>query len=127
MYFINEEHEANYQLLMGLYELKNQEDVQYQASLYIAALPEIFNKLPETIVPEDRSTPLVHFLNWDEEKEEHEVSHPGLTGSTRRLVEYGMSLYNGFPCDMDSLAGSATSHDYPHAIIEAFKIRARIA
>lgn len=126
MYFINDQHEQNYHYLMGIYKLKPNQDVQYQSNLYISALPEIFKIFPEEIIPDGGGTPLIHCLVWDEELERREVSHAALTGSTMRLVEYGMSLYNGFPCDMNMLAGSATSHGYPEAIIQAFKIRARI-
>ena len=61
-------------------------------------------------------------MEYNEQEEKMIPSHPGLTGSTRWLVQAGFSLYNGNPCDLDH----SNSPEFALVFIEAFKIRNKI-
>ncbi|MFE7064525.1 hypothetical protein ACFVAD_20530 [Sutcliffiella sp. NPDC057660] len=121
MYFVNEVHQENYERLMHRYRLTPGKDIQYESSIYIAAYPEIYT---EKMYEEDNS-PLYAHMRWNEEKEMHIVSSPELTGSTRRMVEVGLSLYNGYPVELDDVFGSITNMELQDVVFQAMKIRAR--
>ena len=87
---------------MGMYELTRGEDVQYESNIYIAAYPEIFKCLDINMI-KTSSGPLFMVTKWDEEEGKHVVSAAALTGSTKRLVEVGLSLYNGYEIGLDDV------------------------
>ncbi|MCM3444737.1 hypothetical protein [Metabacillus halosaccharovorans] len=75
--------------------MTNGEDVLYESNIYIAAYPGIFKCLNINMI-ETSSGPLFMVTKWNEEEGRHVVSAAALTGSTKRLVEVGLSLYNGY-------------------------------
>ncbi|HFJ9332377.1 TPA: hypothetical protein ACGW5B_005888 [Bacillus paranthracis] len=90
MFFVDKEHEVNFDKMMDLYDLSIGQDVEYESAIYIAAHPEIFkcydlNKL------DTEFGPLGCLL-----KDENVHNIGALTGTTRSLVEVGQSLYNGY-------------------------------
>jgi hypothetical protein len=89
MFFIDKEHENNFNKMMDLYDLSVGQDVEYESAIYVAAHPEVFkcydlNKL------DIEFGPLGCLLNGDDT---HDVG--ALTGTTRALVEMGHALYGG--------------------------------
>lgn len=124
MYFINHEHESNYIELASMYKTRFKEgkiDFQYLPNIYIASTPGLF-ELINLYQLDLSSGPLFHLMSWNDEEEKHEPSHPGLTGSTKRLVEIGSSLYNGYPADLDY----TFSEEFANVIIQAIKIRSKL-
>ncbi|HHB1940074.1 TPA: hypothetical protein ACOQ43_000512 [Bacillus cereus] len=124
MHFANAEHKENYDCLMGMYELTRGEDVQYESNIYIAAYPEIFKCLDINMI-KTSSGPLFMVTKWDEEEGKHVVSAAALTGSTKRLVEVGLSLYNGYEIGLDDVFGSIVSDELIDIFFQSCKIRAR--
>lgn len=117
MYFTNRQHQDNFMLL--LYKNRSRKsDKQYLVNYYVAAVPEIFDLLDlsdnETIL-----NPLYFLMEWDDEEKCHIPSAPGLTGTTRYLLEIGLSLFNGHKCDLDY----SLSEDFAQVVIQACKIR----
>lgn len=121
MYFVDDTHEENYYRLMEKYHLQQGEDIQYESSIYIAAHPDIFSKKMLNV----RNSPLYAHMEWNEEKDRLVVTSPELTGSTRRMVEVGLSLYNGYSVGLDDVFGSVSSEELQDVIFQAIKIRAR--
>ncbi|MFC4182372.1 hypothetical protein [Saccharococcus thermophilus] len=120
MYFLNEDHKKNYWYLMNLYGLKQGEDVEYEASIYIAAYPEIFKCFVEKISTE--FGPLV-YLSSEETAVEYGHNYGALTGTTRRLVGFGMSLYNGFPVSLADV--SMLGEEELNVLMQAIAIRSK--
>ncbi|PFW72155.1 hypothetical protein COL23_25735 [Priestia aryabhattai] len=121
-YFIDDEHKKNYEALMAQFDLQMFEDCQYESSIFIAAIPILHDLLPKSISTE--TSPLFELMEWDENEGKHLPSHPGLTGTSRRLLEVGLSLYNGYPIGLDDVLASVISQEYIEAIFQAIKIRA---
>lgn len=120
-YFITEQHEQNYAELMVFYGLEPLERMQEEAAIYIAAIEDLYDLIGE---PKDKyGCPLFELMEWNEKEEKHEPAHGGLTGTSRRLLEVGLSLYNGYPIGLDEVLGSVTSREYIEALIQAIKIR----
>lgn len=71
------------------------------------------------------SGPLFMVTKWDEEEGKHVVSAAALTGSTKRLVEVGLSLYNGYEIGLDDVFGSIVSDELIDIFFQSCKIRAR--
>ncbi|MFC5602455.1 hypothetical protein [Sporosarcina koreensis] len=125
MYFIDQEHKGNYEWMMERMKLISNQDVQFESTVYIGAIPDIFRKLDKfKMKPSD--SPLWQLTEWDEEKGEHKFTHPALTGSTRRMCEFAVSLFNGYPVGLDEVLGSVTSEKFRKSLVQAFKIRAQI-
>lgn len=122
MYFANTEHKENYDYLMGLYRLEPGENAEYEASIYIAAYPSVFDCYNKENISTEFG-PLV-FLNDEELAEEYGHNFGALTGTTRRLVAFGMSLYNGFPVSLSDVFASLEEEEF-NVLIQAIKIRAR--
>lgn len=118
MYFIDEEHEQNWFYLYGYYT-NAANSRQYQANLYLAAVPDLHRLLKPELIQKERGTPLAQLMDYDERKGELIPSHPGLTSGTILLLEVAMSLFNGHSCSLDA----APSADYAKAIVQAVKIR----
>jgi hypothetical protein len=123
MNFVDDEHEENYYRLMEKYHLTPGDDIQYESSIYIAAHPDIF--IDEMVTNKEEGSPLGKLMEWNEEEEKLEPSAPSLTGTTRRMVEVGMSLYNGYPIGLDEVLGSVVSEELQDVLFQAIKIRAR--
>lgn len=123
MYFINEKHRGNYKLLMDKYHLTPEKDVQYESNIYIAAFPEIFEAID--LAKLEHSSPLFPLTKWDEEEGKHIFTAPGLTGSTRRMCELALSLYNGYPVSLDEIFGSVVKQELLSVLFQAMKIRAK--
>ncbi|PGT79158.1 hypothetical protein [Bacillus sp. AFS040349] len=123
MYFTNAEHKGNYEFLMGMYELTSGEDVQYESNIYVAAYPGIFKCLDINTI-ETSSGPLFMVTKWNDEESRHVVSAAALTGSTKRLVEVGLSLYNGYEIGLDDVFGSFASDELIDMFFQACRIRA---
>lgn len=122
MFFADKEHKHNYQRLMEKYELKSGDDSQYEASIYIAAHPDIFN---ENMFNYSVS-PLYAHIKWDEELGRDIISSHELTDATRKMVEVGLSIYNGyrFKIGLDDVFGSIASNELLDVIFQAMNIRA---
>lgn len=125
MYFTNEEHKENYEKLMAHYRLRPGQDVQYESSIYICAVPELFDCFDSVESIDTGAAPAFELMEWDDEKEKHVPSAPGLTGSTRRMLEFGVSCYTGYEISMDDVLGSVVSEDLFNALIQAMRIRSR--
>lgn len=117
MYFIDDKHEAIFSNLLSYYDEKGN-DPQYRANIYIASIPEIF-KLTERNQYYQGEAPLLLLSKYSEEKNKLIAYHEGLTGSTRKLVEIGLSLLNGNEVSLDFTYGEETSQ----AVLQAMKIR----
>ncbi len=122
MYFINEEHEKNQKRLQARFA-RSTGDKQYEANIYIASVPEIFKCFPEDL-GQIEDSPLSHLVEFSEVHEKLIPSHPALTGSTREMVEFGMSLFNGHPVSLDGLLGSLGDDTFFDVLVQAMKIRA---
>lgn len=117
MYFASVGHRKNYMLLMNLYKLKKNQDVEYEANIYIAAYPDIFKCF--ILEKLDLSFgPLTVFLG---EKEFHNTG--ALTGTTIRMINLGMSLYNGHEIGLNEIIGSINNDEVFNVCIEAIRIR----
>ncbi|GAB3808753.1 hypothetical protein [Virgibacillus kimchii] len=124
MYFINDEHQSNFQELMLRYEVFG-EDMQYKPGIYAAAIPEIFKCLGDINKLNTANSPLLKLMHYNEENDTFGPSHPGLTGTTAAIVEFGMSCYNSYLIGIDSILGSVMSEEYFYVIIQMLKIRAK--
>lgn len=117
MYFIDDEHEANFSSLLTFYEKKGN-DPQYKANIYIASIPDIYRLIDKNEIHSNGGP--VNFLTDYSEKEKKLIpNHEGLTGSTYKLVEIGLSLFNGNDVSLDFNYGEETSK----AVLQAIKIR----
>ncbi|MEK0086177.1 hypothetical protein [Benzoatithermus flavus] len=120
MYFANDEHKENYNYLMGLYRLKPGDDVEYEASIYIASYPQIFKCFGEIST---EFGPLSYLLD-EELAQEGNHNIGALTGTTRRMVACGMSLYNGLEVSLSDIFSTLGEEEF-NVLIQAIKIRAR--
>ncbi|MBH0159638.1 hypothetical protein [Fictibacillus sp. 26RED30] len=118
MYFYNDLHEKNFYIL----NLKFPGGIQYEASNYIAAFPEIFNAINYKDVDYSMS-PLFALTSWNEDEERHEFTAAQLTGTTKQMCELGLSLYNGYPSDLDYLFSVVKCEELIRVIFQAMKIR----
>lgn len=117
MYFIDDEHESNFSNLLSFYE-KKVNDPQYKANIYVASIPNIYNLINKNEI-HSGGGPL-NFLTAYSEKEKKLIPiHEGLTGSTYKLVEIGLSLFNGNEVSLDFNYGEETNK----AVLQAIKIR----
>lgn len=127
MYFINDEHQYNYERFMSHYGLGQGVNGQYESQIYIAAIPDIFKCFDQIEkIDVNDGGPLYLLADWSEEKETFSLSHPALTGATTRLTEVGLSLYNGHPIGLDDVFGSVVQEDLLKALFQAMKIRGGI-
>ena len=117
MYFMEDEHEANFSSLVTFFERKGT-DPQYRANLYIASIPDIYRLIDKTEI-HSGGGPLALLTEYSEDKEKLIPTHEGLTGSTRKLVEVGLSLFNGNEVSLDFSYGDETNN----AVLQAMKIR----
>lgn len=93
MYFIDQEHQRNFDALADFYE-KKQTDIHYRSSIYIASVPDIYQLLD---LKSPEFGPLISLSTYDDEKKMRIPSAAGLTGSTSHLVRIGLSLFRGDP------------------------------
>lgn len=102
MYFVNEQHEANYNQLVARYRAER--DVEYRVACYIVAVPEIWSKhggntgerpFDWTFAPGD-----------DDDNVQRSEGYGWLSGGYRRLVDLGMNLYNSSEFDLCSGLGN---------------------
>lgn len=119
MYFMEDEHEANFSSLVIFFERKG-DDPQYRANLYIASIPDIYRLIDKTEI-HSGGGPLALLTDYSEDKGKLIPKHGGLTGSTRKLVEVGLSLFNGNEVSLDFSYGNETNN----AVLQAMKIRFR--
>lgn len=120
MYFADNEHAQNYEVLMELYDLTPGSDRQYEANIYIAAYPAIFKGLNIDKIETHIGGPL-NFLLLDEFSEGHRPQV--LTGSTTQLAKAGQSLYNSYKISLDDLFGSITNEEMLSVFLQACRIR----
>ncbi|MCI2253593.1 hypothetical protein L2D08_04370 [Domibacillus sp. PGB-M46] len=123
MYFSNVEHKNNFHLLMAKYNLELGEDAEYECNLYLCSYPKIFNCIEDINNIDLSRSPLYEFTYWDIEREKYVVSAPELTGSTRRMVEIGLSCYNSFPVGLDDAFGSINDEELIKIVFTTMKIR----
>ncbi|MBA2176851.1 hypothetical protein H0266_18385 [Halobacillus locisalis] len=123
MYFTSEEHNSNLNTLLSQFNRTFGKDPQYDANYYIAAVPEIFNCFPDDL-SEVGDNPLFYLMSYDEENDVLIPATAGLTGSTNRMVEFGMSLFNGHLVSLDDVLGSVASEHLIKTLVQAFYIRA---
>ena len=119
LYFQNDEHKNNFRFLMDKYHLRKG-NLEYESSIYVAALPVIFKCLKDNGTINTAISPLFELTRWDEDKEEHIPCHPALTGVGIRLVEFGISLYTSSKIIFNDIL-ITLSHD---VMIEAMRISA---
>ncbi|CAM3664793.1 hypothetical protein EDM52_24060 [Brevibacillus invocatus] len=124
MYFADEDHEHNYLSLMKKYNLRANQDVQYEAAIYISAHPAIYKAFNNHALKNNYG-PLSWYLLESDEAERRGHNRGALTGSTHRLVEAGLSLFGGYQVNLDDIIGSIASDDLFQTLIQAIKIRAR--
>ncbi|MDN3429160.1 hypothetical protein QL992_17715 [Microbacterium sp. APC 3898] len=124
-FFINNEHEANFNELLKHYNLKSDGDFQFVPSIYIASVPEIYYLLPSKENLES-SSPIYALTEWSEEESEHLFVHPGLTSTTLRMCEFGLSLFNGRLIGLDEVFGSVKSEEYVKVLIQGIRMRTRV-
>lgn len=117
MYFIDDEHEANFSSLVTFFERKGN-NPQYRANLYITSIPDIYRLIKKSEI-HTGGGPLSLLTEYSEEKKKLVPSHEGLTGSTRKLVEIGLSLFNGNEVSLDFSYGEETNS----AALQAMQIR----
>lgn len=120
MYFLDHEHEENFDELCFLYARKSA-DLQYRANIYIAAVPDIFKLLTKNELLISNG-PLVSLMEYSETEGNLVPSHPGLTGSTRQLLKIGMSLYNGYEVSLDD----TPTGGFAEVVVQALAIRYRL-
>src|SRR5690606_23142700 len=114
MYFIDDEHESNFSSLVSFFD-KKANDPQYRANIYIASVPEIYKLLPKKEI-HTGGGPLNLLTQYSEEEGKLKPSHVGLTGSTRKLVEIGLSLFNGNEVSLDFNYGDEISNSVLQAM-----------
>lgn len=124
MFFLNDEHENNYNRLLELFGLVNRKDSQYEATLYISAIPDLYVLLDE--INADYGSPLNQLMKWNDEGEKYIIDSPALTGTTRRLVSLGMSCFNGYNIDLNDYVGNV-SDEYFIVLLEVLRIRRNTA
>ncbi|MGM2190444.1 hypothetical protein ACS2JV_27535, partial [Bacillus cereus group sp. BceL102] len=118
MFFVDEEHEANFRKMMDLYNLSFRQDLEYESAIYIASHPEIF----KCYNFDEFSTefgPLGYLLN-DEDGVIHDTG--ALTGTTHALVNAGQSLFNGYEVSVSRVC--IYGEETLKVFIQACKIRA---
>jgi hypothetical protein len=120
MYFTDEKHKENFIELLKINEHQAR-DPQYLANFYISSVPDIYNLID--IKNLQGTPPLMSLMQFNKKLDKHFPSHPGLTGSTRQLLEIGVSLFNGHPCDLDY----SFSSSFAKVIVQACEIRYRLA
>ncbi|WP_188208305.1 hypothetical protein [Alkalibacillus aidingensis] len=118
MYFDGEEHESNFNKLLDFYKF---EDGQSQAALYIASHPQIFKTYKDVERLDENSHLLLDIGTWN--GEEYIFNAPELTGSTKKMCEFGVSLYNGRKVDLNSVFSSVISDNLIEVLIESIRIR----
>lgn len=106
MYFMDEQHSENYDLLYDHFMIGRFKDTQWLATIYIAAVPEIFKCFNTSVKDMSQSSSPLYELTDKDEEGKLVFAAPGLTGSTARLCEVGLSLFNGYPIDLDGVFGS---------------------
>jgi hypothetical protein len=119
MYFTDEEHKHNFFELLKM-SASQTKDPQYLANFYIAAVPDIYDLFDVENL--QGNSPLMSLMYYDEKLEKQIPNHPGLTSSTRQLLEIGVSLFNGHPCDLDY----SFSSSFAKVIVQACEIRYRL-
>ena len=117
MFFIDAEHESNFSGLISFFEKKGN-DPQYRANIYIASVPEVYKLIPKTEIHVGGG-PLNLLAEYSDEESKLIPSHEGLTGSTYKLVEIGLSLFNGNEVSLDFNYGD----DISNSVLQAMKIR----
>jgi hypothetical protein len=90
--------------------------------MYIAAVPEIFKllRINDALIS---NGPLVSLMKYSEKEERLIPDNAALTSSSKKLLSIGMSLYNGYECDLDY----TPSGGYGQVIIQAIAIRYRLS
>lgn len=87
MYFVNEEHELNYNRFLKKYPLAIR-DTEYQVGFYIVAIPTIYDYCNGNPVS-DGNGPFDWFFDEDS-------NNAGLSNGYRQLVQAGLNLYNNY-------------------------------
>ncbi|MCP3033562.1 DUF2538 family protein [Halobacillus sp. A1] len=103
MYFYNEEHEKNYNVLTRIYS-NAQSNSEYRVNCYIASLPEIYKLLDIDQLTPGPGGPISSLMIFAEDGKQ-EFNHPGLTSSSKNLASVGQSLYNSHPVDLAKVIG----------------------
>lgn len=118
MYFIDQEHQRNFEALADFYE-KKKTDIHYRSSIYIASVPDIYQLLD---LKSPEFGPLISLSTYDDEKKMRIPSAAGLTGSTSQLVRIGLSLFRGDPVSLDFHFGE----EFNRVVIQAMKVRLKL-
>ncbi|CAM4363295.1 hypothetical protein BAQ46_14915 [Bacillus paranthracis] len=120
MFFVDKEHEDNFNKLMELYNLVVEENVEYESAIYVAAYPKIF-KCYNLEHLDTSCGPLIHLFDGYDEEELHDAG--ALTSSTRALIQAGQSLYNGHEARISSVC--SYGQETLEVFIQACRIRAK--
>lgn len=124
MYFANEEHQHNFNLLLTKHPI-GQHDSQYMAGFYIVAHPVIFTFCKGNPVSDGHGP----FDWYFEELENPSQTRAGLSGSFLLLAKAGLALYNDHKHDTRSddftvcLALGSWGDELFKVFIEACQIR----
>lgn len=113
MYFLNEEHERNYNCLLQKYPI-GQTDAEYQSGFYIVAHPVIFSYCDGNPLTDEHGP-----YDWYFETE----NHSGLSSAYLHLVQAGLNLYNNDNAFSLYLAVGAWESDLFKVFIQACRIR----
>jgi hypothetical protein len=124
-FFMNEAHKENFLKLMELYKRQHGKDPQYEATFYVAAVPDIYILLGKLNNIDTSRSPLYELMVYFEDQARYVPVADGLTGSTTQMVKFALSLYNDYEVGLDDVLGSVTSKEYLDVLIQAFKIRAK--
>ncbi|MGG1518450.1 DUF2538 family protein [Paenibacillus oryzisoli] len=114
MYFVNEEHERNFNFLLGKYPIATV-DKEYQTGFYIVSNPVIYHYCNGNPVI-DGNGPFDWFFDENCDKS-------GLSNGYRQLVQAGIHLYNNFDEFSLYLSLGTWGFELFEVFIQACKIR----
>lgn len=118
MYFINSEHEENFQSLLVSYPI-GQIDRQYQAGFYVVAIPTIFDRCEGNPVCSGHGP-----FDWYFDEESNlGLNAAGLSGGYQCLVKAALNLYNDHQDFSLYLSVGTWGNELFQVFVEACQIR----
>ncbi|MDE5414570.1 hypothetical protein [Alkalihalobacterium chitinilyticum] len=124
MYFLDDEHYENYRWLTKLYSVQEGRGGEYEANIYIAAVPDIFKSYNKERIDISYG-PLVGLI-YDEHAREGGHNRGSLTNSSWELIKYGMSLYNSYNISLDETFAYITDEDLIKVCVQGIYIRTKL-
>lgn len=86
-------------------------DAQYVSCIYICAVPGLFDVINDKEV-HAKHFPAFNAMKYSDKEGRHIPSHPELTGSTRALLEFALSCFNGYKIGIDDVIGTISSNEF---------------